>query len=45
VLLGFLASIITEITLVSVSALLLAVLGTGIFWYEAARALRERPRG
>jgi DNA-binding transcriptional ArsR family regulator len=45
VLLGFLASIITEVTLVSVSALLLAVLGAAIFWYEAVRALRERPKG
>jgi predicted DNA-binding transcriptional regulator len=45
VLLGFVASIITEVTLVSVSALLLAFLGAAIFWYEAARALRERPKG
>jgi hypothetical protein len=45
VLLGFLAFIITDITLVSVFALLLAILGAAIFWYEAARALRERPKG
>jgi DNA-binding transcriptional ArsR family regulator len=45
VLLGFLAFIITEVTLVSVFALLLALLGAAIFWYEAARALRERPKG
>ena len=45
VLLGFLAFIITEITLISVFALLLALLGAAIFWYEAVRALSERPKG
>jgi hypothetical protein len=44
-LLGFLPFIITEITLISVFALLLALLGAAIFWYEAARALGERPKG
>jgi DNA-binding transcriptional ArsR family regulator len=44
VLLGYLGIIITEINLVSVFALLLALLGTAIFWYEAARAVRERPK-
>jgi DNA-binding transcriptional ArsR family regulator len=44
VLLGFLGIIITEINLVSVFALLLALLGAAIFWYEAARAVRERPK-
>jgi hypothetical protein len=45
VLLGFLALIVTEITLVAAFALLLAISGAVIFWYEAVRALRERPKG
>ena len=45
VLLGFLPFIVTEINLVSVFAFSLALLGAAIFWYEALRALRERPRG
>jgi len=45
VLLGFLGFIITEITLVSVFALILALLGAAIFWYEAVRAMSERPKG
>lgn len=45
VLLGFLPFIIIEITLVSIFALLLALLGAAIFWYEAVIALRERPKG
>jgi len=44
-LLGFLAFIITEITLVAAFALLLAALGAAIFWYETVKALRERPKG
>jgi len=45
VLLGFLALIVTEITLVAAFAFLLAILGAGIFWYEAVKAMRERPKG
>jgi hypothetical protein len=45
VLLGFLAVIVTEITLVAAFAFLLAISGVVIFWYEALRALRERPKG
>ena len=44
-LLGFLGFIVTEITLVAAFALMLAALGAVIFWYEAVRASRERPKG
>ena len=44
-LLGFLAFIVTEITLVAAFAFMLAALGAVIFWYETVRALRERPKG
>jgi hypothetical protein len=44
-LLGFLPFIVTEITLVAAFAFLLAALGAVIFWYEAVKALRERPKG
>ena len=42
---GGVGLIITEITLVSVFALILALLGAAVFWYEAVRAMRERPKG
>jgi hypothetical protein len=45
VLLGFLGLIVTEINLVAAFAFLLAISGAVIFWYEAVRALRERPKG
>jgi DNA-binding transcriptional ArsR family regulator len=45
VLFGFLVFIVTEITLVSAFAFLLAISGAVIFWYEAVKALRERPKG
>ena len=45
VLLGFLFFIVTEISLVAAFAFLLALSGSAIFWYEAFRAMRERPKG
>jgi hypothetical protein len=45
VLLGFLAVIVTEVTLVAAFAFVLAISGVVIFWYEALQALRERPKG
>jgi len=44
VMLGFLFFIVAEMTLVAAFAFLLAVSGAAIFWYEAARSMRERPR-
>ena len=44
-LLGFLPFIVTEITLVAAFAFMLSALGAAIFWYEAVKALRERPKG
>jgi predicted DNA-binding transcriptional regulator len=45
VLLGFLFFIVTEVTLVAVYAFVLAGFGAAIFWYETAKAMRERPKG
>jgi len=44
-LLGFLFLIVSEVNLLAAFAFLLAVSGTSIFWYEAIRAMRERPKG
>jgi len=45
VMLGFLFFIVVEMTLVAAFAFLLAATGAVIFWYEAARAMKERPKG
>jgi len=45
VMLGFLFFIIAELTLISAFAFVLAISAAAIFWYEAIRAIRERPRG
>jgi len=45
VMLGFLPLIVVEMNLVAAFAFLLAATGAVIFWYEAARAMKERPRG
>lgn len=44
-LLGFLFFIVSEMSLVAAFAFLLAASGALIFWYEALRAMRERPKG
>jgi hypothetical protein len=45
VMLGFLFFIVAEVTLVAVYAFVLAIFGAAIFWYEAVKAMRERPKG
>jgi len=45
VLLGFLFFIVVEMSLLAAYAFLLAAFGAAIFWYEAVRAMRERPKG
>jgi hypothetical protein len=45
VMLGFLFFIVSEISLVAAYAFMLAGFGAAIFWYEAFKALRERPKG
>lgn len=45
VMLGFLFLIVSEISLVAAYAFMLAGFGAAIFWYEAVKALRERPKG
>jgi len=45
VLLGFLFFIVTEVTLVAVYAFVLAGFAAAIFWYETAKAMREKPKG
>jgi hypothetical protein len=44
VFLGFLSFIVTEMNLVAAFAFLLAISGALIFWYEAVRAMRGRPK-
>lgn len=45
VMLSFLFFIVIEVNLVAAFAFLLAASGAAIFWYEAIRAVRERPKG
>jgi hypothetical protein len=45
VMLGFLFFIVSEMSLVAAYAFMLAGFGAAIFWYEAFKALRERPKG
>ena len=45
VMLGFLFFIVVEVNLVAAFAFLLGASGAMIFWYEAIRAMKERPKG